>query len=403
MVATSRSSSSLLAGTNTREERDTRSSFFHPIFMPWPDAVSALAPLGPWFEKVRRRLPWRAEDLSAPHPDPYAVLVSEVMLQQTQVATVVPYFEAWMARFPDLRTLAAAPEESILTAWQGLGYYRRARNLHAAAQKIAAEGWPKDAEGLQALPGLGPYTAAAVAALAFQRPEPALDGNLFRVLARLLALDGDPRLRARDLTAWLRPALAAHGPSRTLQGLMELGASHCSPGAPRCEACPLAGACEGFRQGRTGELPPPRPRSKVREEALWLVALSSQGHWLLREPQAKGLLSGLWRWPTLPEALPEGDAPPSLAGTAHASWTQAYTHRRERISPVHLDSEFPPFPPADGWQWVDGPRLAALPMGRRDQRLRALLLEPCPREDNRALPLAGLWEGLRAEAMRSDR
>lgn len=402
-MATSRSSSSLLAGTNTREERDTRSSFFHPIVMPWPDAAPTLAPLGPWFEGARRRLPWRAADLGALHPDPYAVLVSEVMLQQTQVATVVPYFEAWMDRFPDLRTLATAPEEAVLQAWQGLGYYRRARNLHAAAQKLAVAGWPQDLESLRALPGLGPYTAAAVAALAFQLPEPALDGNLFRVLARLLALDGDPRLQARDLTAWLRPALAVHGPSRTLQGLMELGATHCAPGTPRCEACPLAAACEGFRQGRAGELPPPRPRIAVREEALWLLAFSCQGRWLLRTPQSKGLLSGLWRWPTLPGTLPEGGAaPPSLAGTTHEPWTQVYTHRRERITPVLLATEGPSFPLAEGWRWVDTPRLATLPMGRRDQRLRALLLEPwlpC----NRALPLAGLWQGLRTEAMRSDR
>lgn len=402
-MATSRSSSSLLAGTNTREERDTRSSFFHPILMPWPDAASTLAPLGPWFEKVRRRLSWRAADLDALHPDPYAVLVSEVMLQQTQVATVVPYFEAWMARFPDLRTLAEAPEEAVLQAWQGLGYYRRARNLHAAARRLVDEGWPRNLEGLRALPGLGPYTAAAVAALAFQLPEPALDGNLFRVLARLLAVDGDPRLRARDLADWLRPALVAHGPSRILQGLMELGASHCAPGVPRCEACSLAAACEGLRQGRAGELPPPRPRSTVREEPLWLVALSCQGLWLLRTPQSKGLLSGLWRWPTLPEALPVGgDEAPAMAGSTYTPWTQVYTHRRERITPVLLASEDASFPLAEGWQWVDAPRLADLPMGKRDQRLRALLLEP-RQPSSRALPLAGLWRGLKAEAMCSDR
>lgn len=370
--------------------------------MPWPESVPVLAPLGPWFDGIKRRLPWRAEDLDAPHPDPYAVLVSEVMLQQTQVSTVVPYFEAWMDRFPDPKALAEASEEAVLQAWQGLGYYQRARNLRAAAQRIAATGWPRTLEGLRALPGLGPYTAAAVAALAFQHPEPALDGNLFRVLARLLAFAGDPRSQANDLSAWLRPALTAHGPSRTLQGLMELGSSLCSPRRPQCAACPLSGACEGFRRGLADQLPPPRPRATVREERFWLVALSCQDKWLLRVPQPKGLLSGLWRWPTLPETLPEGPDCPGLEGIAHPGWIQAYTHRREQVSPIHLATPLPPFPLGEGWQWVEAPRLDALPLGRRDQRLRTLVLGPCP-DPSRALPLAGLWHGLLAAARRSDR
>lgn len=379
-----------------------RSSFFHPTPMPWPDAVSTLAPLGPWFEGVRRNLPWRAADLEQPHPDPYAVLVSEVMLQQTQVATVVPYFKAWMARFPDLATLAKAPEEAVFQAWQGLGYYRRARNLHAAAKRLASEGWPRSLEGLRALPGLGPYTAAAVAALAFQEPEPALDGNLFRVLARLLALEGDPRQQARGLTAWLRPALEGHGPSRTLQGMMELGASLCAPVHPHCAPCPLAGICEAHRQGRTDELPPPRPRPKVQVETFWLVALSCQDRWLLRAPQTNGLLSGLWRWPTLAEPLPEAPEPQGIKGFVGQAWTQAYTHRRERIRPALILSEAPPFPVTEGWQWVQTPQLEALPMGRRDQRLRALVQESIPAQTE-ALPLAGLWQGLLDGATRSDR
>lgn len=370
-----------------------------------PSARLVLAPLGPWFERHRRRLPWRAADLEALHPDPYAVLVSEVMLQQTQVATVVPFFAAWMARFPNLERLAAAPEEAVLHAWQGLGYYRRARNLHAAARKIADEGWPRDRKGLQGLPGLGPYTAAAVAALAFQQPEPALDGNLFRVLARLLALEGDPRLQAPDLEAWLRPALAAHGPSRTLQGLMELGSSLCAPSRPRCESCPLVPSCEGLRQGRAETLPPPSPRPAVREEDLWLVALHCGDRWLLRTPEGRGLLAGLWRWPTVQGGVPDEAAalPPGFQASTGATWTQAYTHRREHITPIRLTTTTAPFPVAEGWEWVTAERLATLPLGRRDQRLRNLLEDSPGLMQTEALPLAGLWQELRAAAIRSDR
>lgn len=174
--------------------------------MTWRDSIPMLAPLAPWFERARRAMPWRASDLDAPHPDPYAVLVSELMLQQTQVATVIPYFERWMARFPTPQALAEADEQAVHKAWEGLGYYRRCRFLKAAATEIAAKGWPSDLEGLQALPGLGPYTAAAVGAIAFQWPTPALDGNAFRVLARLLLIEGDPA------SARLRPCAPGSRP-----------------------------------------------------------------------------------------------------------------------------------------------------------------------------------------------
>ena len=166
--------------------------------MSWPASPDLLAPLAPWFDRVRRDLPWRAGDLDAPHPDPYAVLVSELMLQQTQVATVVPYFTRWMDRFPTPGKLAEAGEDAVHKAWEGLGYYRRARFLKAAAASIAAEGWPGDLDGLAGLPGLGPYTAAAVGSIAFQWPTPALDGNAFRVLARLLLIEGDPKAQAAE-------------------------------------------------------------------------------------------------------------------------------------------------------------------------------------------------------------
>lgn len=350
--------------------------------MAWPPSDHLLAPLAPWFDAHRRDLPWRAADLDAPHPDPYAVLVSELMLQQTQVATVLPYFGRWMERWPDVRALASASEEDVHKAWEGLGYYRRARLLHAAAKAVATQGWPRDLEGLKTLPGLGEYTAAAVAAQAFQQPEPALDGNVFRVAARLLALEDDPRTRARELRTWLRPALSILGPSRMIQALMELGATLCGP-LPRCGDCPLYGACEARRLGATERIPPAAKRAAPRESEFTLVAAEAEGRWLVGEPKARGLLAGLWRWPAVADPGPAQEPGPARAAEPRAAfasvearafeaWTQVYTHRRERVRPLHLRLPVP-FPAPAGFHWVDAARLAALPMGRRDGRLRDLL------------------------------
>jgi A/G-specific adenine glycosylase len=348
-----------------------------------PDAIPILAPLGPWFDAARRALPWRAADLDRPHPDPYAVLVSEVMLQQTQVATVVPYFRRWLERFPDLAALAAAGEDEVHALWAGLGYYRRARNLHRAAAALARDGWPRDLEGLLALPGLGPYTAAALAAQAFQWPTPALDGNAFRVSARLLALEGDPRRAAADLRAWLRPALAAHGPSRLTQAIMELGATLCGP-APRCPDCPLRDTCRARREGSAGRIPPARVRAKPKTAELHLVAIAAPGGWLLRPPARTGLLAGLWSWPWVEAGTAAADAAAEPArpyraaeGQAWPGWVQVYSHLRQTVHPLALRLDTTPAAPP-GLVWVPDRDLAGLPMGRRDQRLRAQLGQPAP-------------------------
>lgn len=343
--------------------------------MGFPAAVPLLAPLGPWFEAVKRSLPWRAADLDAVHPDPYAVLVSEIMLQQTQVATVIPYFLKWMQRLPDLAALAAAGDDEIHGLWAGLGYYRRARSLQAAAQALAGRPWPGDLDGLLALPGLGPYTAAALGAQAFQWPTPALDGNAFRVSARLLALEGDPRLQAEALRDWLRPALAHHGPGRLTQAIMELGATVCTP-KPHCAACPLQHACQAQLQGTPASIPPVVVRAKPKAIEIHLVALSSPSGWLLRPPTRTGLLAGLWSWPWLEVGLrPPGPAAPGgPEGRSWPGWVQVYTHRRETIRPLALHLEAAPAAPA-GLAWVPAADLAALAMGARDQRLRRLLEE----------------------------
>jgi A/G-specific adenine glycosylase len=339
--------------------------------MPWSPAPEFLVPLAPWFDRARRDLPWRAADLDAPHPDPYAVLVSELMLQQTQVATVIPYFARWMARFPTPAALAESEEDAVHKAWEGLGYYRRARFLKAAAGIVAAEGWPTDLQGLAGLPGLGPYTAAAVGAIAFQWPTPALDGNAFRVLARLLELEGDPKARAADLRAWLAPALTSLGPSRLTQALMELGATVCTP-QPACGRCPLGDRCGARAAGRVAEIPPTARRAQVRSVELWLLAVEAEGRFLLHPPAVRGLLAGLWRWPSLEAATgtPIDGPVPGLRGWP--GWTQIYTHRREAVRPLHLQLEAG-FQEASGLRWMPRTGLAALPMGKRDQRLRDLL------------------------------
>jgi A/G-specific adenine glycosylase len=347
--------------------------------MEFPDARALLAPLGPWFESVKRTLPWRCPDLDRQHPDPYAVLVSEVMLQQTQVATVIPYFQRWLARFPTLAALAAAGEDEIHGLWAGLGYYRRARNLQLAAAALARDGWPADLDGLLALPGLGPYTAAALAAQAFQWPTPALDGNAFRVAARLLALEGDPRAEAAALRAWLRPALSAHGPSRITQAIMELGASLCAP-APRCGDCPLRAGCRARLQGATGRIPPVLPRAKPKATELYLLAIASPAGWLLQPPARKGLLAGLWSWPWVLAGSAAGVAEPGLPyraaeGRSWPGWVQVYTHLRQTIHPLALRLEAAR-PAPEGLVWVAAADLAGLPMGKRDQRLRGQLAQP---------------------------
>jgi A/G-specific adenine glycosylase len=359
--------------TKGRTESKQGSSF--------PPAAPLLAPLAAWFENARRQMPWRAENLDIPHPDPYAVLVSELMLQQTQVATVIPYFERWMQRFPDAATLAMAGEDEVHRYWEGLGYYRRARHLQAAAAAITRSGWPAELEGLMALPGLGPYTAAALASIAFQQPEAALDGNAFRVLARLLGLREDPRTYAATLRTWLHPALEVHGPSRVTQGIMELGALICQP-APRCGGCPLHAACAARHLDLTDAIPPRIPRPAAKEIQLHLVALEAEGSWLLHPPAQKGLLAGLWRWPSVEHPEPQADlaaearapyAGPS--GTTWPGWTQVYSHRKEHVIPVAMHLARRPAAP-EGLRWITPEELQQIPMGKRDQRMRSLLKEP---------------------------
>jgi A/G-specific adenine glycosylase len=250
-----------------------------------------------WYDGARRDLPWRRD------PSPYRTLVSEFMLQQTVVAAVAPFFERFCARFPDVRALAAAAEDEVIALWSGLGYYARARNLHAAARAVVAHHGgelPPDEEALRALPGVGPYTAAAVAAIAFGARTFALDANAARVMARLHAV-ADPA-SAPATRARLRALGEAQVPTARAgdfaQAVMELGAVICTPRAPRCASCPLARRCLAHREGRAEALPvkaPKRPRARV-ELACACVVRAGR---VLLVRRAEGLLAGTWSLPEL--------------------------------------------------------------------------------------------------------
>ena len=289
-----------------------------------PDATELSARLLAWYDRERRRLPWRpAPGVAA---DPYAVWISEVMLQQTTVAAVSPYFERFLARWPRLADLAAADLDDVLHAWQGLGYYSRARNLHACARRVVAEHegrFPASEEGLRALPGIGAYTAAAIAAIAFGQQATPVDGNVIRVLARLYAVvEPLPRARSRieDLAKALTPA---RRPGDFAQAVMDLGATVCRPRQPNCPACPWHDACAARAQGQA-EVFPVRPPATVkplrRGVAFWLVR--ADGAVLLRRRPERGLLGGMMEVPSTPwraEPWPLAEAL-ALAPVAGASW-----------------------------------------------------------------------------------
>ena len=304
----------------------------------------------------RHSLPWQATR------DPYRIWLSEIMLQQTQVATVVPYFERFVARFPDLPALAAAHEDDVLALWSGLGYYSRARNLHAAARAIMAEHgglFPALPTAIAQLPGVGRSTAAAIAALAFGQPCAILDGNVKRVLARHGGIAGWPGEKKTETALWqlaesLLPDTAIEPYT---QGMMDLGALICTRSQPACPACPVNVDCIAHTQGRISELPAPRPKKTLPEKQVQMLLLLDRGELMLEKRPSQGIWGGLW---SLPELAPDADAADhcrdrfgyiTLTRQALPQFTHSFTHFRLHIRPVALQLA-PRHTTAPGQVWL---------------------------------------------------
>ena len=310
-----------------------------------------------WYDHNRRILPWREQ------PTPYRVMVSEFMLQQTRVETVIPYFERFVAALPDFRALAAVDDDELAKLWQGLGYYRRARNLKRAAEIVAREYGgvlPADYAVIRSLPGLGDYAAGAVGSIAFGLRVTAVDGNVLRVTARLLGSREDvmrPPVR-RAFTEQIQALLPDERVGDFNQALMELGAMVCLPGAPKCLLCPLIAHCEGYRQGIAAELPVKAPKPERREEH-WTVLICRMGDRVLlhRRPE-RGLLAGMWEFPLL-EGWPDDEA---LAGMLPAGTSilplpdsrHGFTHIEWKLHAflADLPAGMTAFPLAEGGVWA---------------------------------------------------
>jgi A/G-specific adenine glycosylase len=342
--------------------------------MPRPEPCAPwVRPLLRWYRRVRRPLPWRAQGVT-----PYAVWVSEIMLQQTRVETVAPYYRRFLERFPDVRSLAAAAPQRVLKAWEGLGYYGRARRLHAAAALLLREAGgelPRTAAELRRLPGVGDYTAAAVASICFGAREAVVDGNVERVAARFFGVETDPGTAAArtDMARRLRDAMGGVRPGDFNQALMELGALVCLPAAPRCRACPLRSGCVALRRGLQSALPA-RSASKPVPLRVLAAAVCRRGdRWLLVRRPPQGLLGGLWEFPCvrMPAGVPgrrevlaalrRALLPAAGVGRRHEPVRHAYSHFRVVVHPFEVSLQGGAAP-AGRWVTLRGAR--RLPLTR---------------------------------------
>jgi len=334
-----------------------------------------------WYRKNKRTLPWRG------HPDPYAVWVSEIMLQQTRVETVIPYFQKWMQLFPTAGHLANATEQAVLNAWEGLGYYSRARNLHKAARILMEEydgELPRDLDALRALPGIGRYTVGAIASMAFGMDEPTLDGNLRRVFARLFDVTEPADSPAGEKRLW--QLAAQHLPKGEAgdynQALMDLGAAICLPKSPRCPICPLVKMCEARKRGTQDARPVLKPKSAAPHYVHAAgVVTRRQGYVLLAKRPSRGLLGGMWEFPN---GRVDGDP---ARGVVHALETgyrikvrkrealgivrHAYTHFK--VTEHVFRCESLSIPRNENLKWVRIRDLEDYPMGKVDRRIAGML------------------------------
>lgn len=315
---------------------------FHDIRASGPDPAAVQARLLAWYDRHARRLPWRAPP--GRRADPYRVWLSEIMLQQTTVATVGPYFEAFLARWPRVEDLAAAELDEVLTAWAGLGYYARARNLHKCAQAVTERHggrFPEAEAALLDLPGIGAYTAAAIAAIAFDRPAAPLDGNWERVVARLFAVETPLPAAKPAIKAAAESLVPRRRPGDFAQAVMDLGATVCLPGRPKCLLCPLAEDCAARALEIAERLPAKAPKAQKptrRGIAFWI--LDAEGRLLLRRRPERGLLGGMMEIPSTEwraEAWSEAEA--LARAPLPAAWRALPGLVRHTFTHFHLELE----------------------------------------------------------------
>ncbi len=345
--------------------------------------ASCAARLLAWYRAEKRSLPWRD------HPDPYAVWVSEIMLQQTRVETVLPYFRRWMARFPNVAALAQAEEQEVLALWEGLGYYSRARNLHRAARQLMQHyggQLPAEVKALRALPGIGAYTAGAIASMAFGLDEPAVDGNVLRVVSRLFALEDfiDTPQGRRAVTEHVRACLPSGQAGDFNQALMDLGASICLPQRPQCGRCPLAEDCCARQEGRQRALPRRRPRRKPPQVVVTAAVITRGEEVLLAQRPPDGLLGNLWEFPggklepgesleaALQREIREELGVEIRVGPSLGVYRHAYTHFRVTLHAFRAwlrPGERPRPLQVQALRWLRPDELDAFPMGKIDRHI----------------------------------
>ena len=333
------------------------------VSQPSPVPASFQESLLAWYDEHKRDLPWRRTR------DPYAIWASEIMAQQTQVATVIPYWERWLARFPTVEALAAADEADVLSMWQGLGYYRRARLFLKGAQWVVAHGMPNTAEGWKKVPGVGAYTAGAIASIAFGDPAPLVDGNVERVYARLQDDASEGATLHRSAWAWAEEQMFEERPGDWNQALMEHGATICVPRMPLCDRCPVADRCLALAHNTHFLRPTPakRPETVVMRQAVWVPVF--EGRYGMRQVPKGEWWEGMWEFPrvTLDEEA-------SLEPLVGLGWRQeagvvrhaVTNHKIElRVSLVRCEE------PASGLEWFEESELAALPIPTPQRRALA--------------------------------
>ncbi len=342
-----------------------------------------------WYANNARDLPWRG------HCDPYAIWVSEIMLQQTRVETVIPYFERWMQRFPTIAALAAADQQDVLAVWEGLGYYSRARNLHKAAGVVVDQHGgvlPSDVTALRRLPGIGRYSAGAIASIAFGQDEPALDGNIRRVLARYFDVSEPARATSGERRLW---ALAAmHLPTGRAadynQAIMDLGATICTARAPDCPRCPLREGCRARLLGVQEERPVLTKKTSQPHHIVTAAVIRQDGRILIAQRPARGLLGGMWEFPG-GKLQPGEDLPTCLqreireelgaqimVGGRLGVYQHAYTHFRVTLHAFECSLKGASLPqPREhaGLRWVIPAQLVDYPMGKIDRRIATHIIE----------------------------